>query len=93
MELYKDNGNTANSVKMIFLSGFYRRACQMSTVGIRVLRNFFFRFQMIHQGLLHMLLLSVFKCLQIAIYSIGKGPLFARRDEVRERVISLLFYR
>ena len=44
---------------------------------------FFSFFKLSIRGLLHMLLMSTFKCLQITIYSKGKVPLFALSNEVR----------
>ena len=44
------------------------------------------------RGQLHMLLMSIFNCLQITLYSKGKVPLFALRNEVRERVVNVWLF-
>ena len=92
MKLYKGNGNTTSSLKMGFLSGTSRRACQiLSTVGISVWHTFFIAiFKLFIKGPLFVLLMSIFKYLRVTVYLKGKVPLMARSNEIRERGVNII---
>ena len=95
--LYKWNGNTAKFVKLSFLSGIYRRACQISsTLGFDVFHNFFvfaiffLRFQIIYHGTIAHAAYEYFQVLtKLQYIKKEKFPLFARSKKVRERVMCM----